>query len=95
MTAWIKPAKAMVPANGMGGDIMGYGNRKFILTLTDTTPYRLVSRFNESKQILSSEKRLEADRWYHVSMTVKPENGESYLRLFIDGKQVAEGVRNT
>ena len=94
MAAWIKPADKMSPLKGMGGDIMGYGNRKFILTLTDTPPYRLTARFNESKQILSSEKRLEANRWYHVATTVKPENGESYLRLFIDGQQVAEGVRN-
>ena len=92
MAAWIKPAEKMVPLNGMGGDIMGYGNRKFMLTLTDSPPYRLVARLNESKQVLSSEKLLEANRWYHVALTVKPENGQPYLRLFIDGKQVAEGL---
>jgi len=91
MAAWIKPAEAMVPAKGMGGDIMGYGNRKFILTLADAPPYRLVARFNEYKQIFSSEKLIEANRWYHVSLTVKPANGECYLRLFMDGQQVAEG----
>ena len=92
MAAWIKPAEAMVSAKGMGGDIMGYGNRKFILTLTDSPPYRLVARLNESKQILSTEKQIEANRWYHVAMTVRPENSQPYMRLFIDGQQVAEGL---
>ena len=71
---------------------MGYGNRKFILTLTDSPPYRLVARLNESKQVLSSEKQLEANRWYHVALTVKPGSGQQYMRLYIDGKQVAEGT---
>jgi hypothetical protein len=93
MAAWIKPAEAMVPAKGMGGDIMGYGNRKFILTLTDSPPYRLVARLNESNQVLSSEKQqLEVNRWYHVALTVNPGTGQQYMRLYIDGKQAAEGT---
>lgn len=92
MAAWIKPAEAMAPAKGMGGDIMGYGNRKFILTLTDSPPYRLVARLNESNQVLSSEKQLEVNRWYHVALTVNPGTGQQYMRLYIDGKQAAEGT---
>ena len=92
MAAWIKPADKMKPVKGNGGDIMGYGNRKFILTLKGDAPYRLLARLNESKQTVETEKQIEADRWYHVAMTVKPENDQQNVRLFIDGKQVAEGV---
>ncbi len=92
LAAWIKPAEAMKPIKGVGGDIMGYGNRKFILTLTDGPPYRLLARFNESKQTVQSEKQIEAERWCHVAMTAKPGNGQLIVRLYIDGRQVAEGV---
>jgi hypothetical protein len=91
LAAWIKPADTMEPGKGMGGDIMGYGNRKFILTLADSPPYRLVARLNESKQVLSSGKQIEANRWHHVALTVKPKEGTPCMHLFIDGQQVAEG----
>ncbi len=92
LAAWIKPADKMKPVKGNGGDILGYGNRKFILTLKGDAPYRLLARLNESKQTVETEKQIEADRWYHVAMTVKPDNDQKNLRLYIDGRQVAEGV---
>ncbi len=91
LAAWIKPAGQMEPAKGMGGDILGYGNRKFILTLADAPPYRLVARLNESKQVLSTGKQIESERWSHVALTVTPQDGKPYMRLFIDGRQVTEG----
>jgi hypothetical protein len=90
VSAWIKPLDKMGFIKGNGGDILGYGNRKLILTLRDTPPYRLVARFNESKQSLSSERQIEANQWSHVALTVKPENGQITRRLYINGKQVAE-----
>ncbi len=36
--------------------------------------------------------KLEADRWSHVAMTAEPADGQWRVRLFLDGKQVGEGL---
>ncbi len=89
LAAWIKPADNMISLQGRGGDILGYGNSTFVLTLQEAPPFRLVARVAQSKA-LSSERLIEANHWHHVALTVKPENDQITRRLFIDGKQVAE-----
>ncbi len=99
LAAWIKPAARLGNDNMHpgGGDIIGYGNRRYVLKLlsvagaTDSAPYRLAARLNVNDG-LASEQTLEADRWYHVGLSTSLENGQRRMRLFIDGKQVAEGL---
>lgn len=92
LAVWIKPAGAMNPARGSGGDIIGYGNRKYILTLKGTPPYTLLGRVNESKLVIESGKQIAADRWTHVALAAKPNGDQQTVRLYVDGQQVAEGA---
>jgi hypothetical protein len=101
LAAWIKPAAQMGrsehESSGTRGDIIGYGNRRFILSLHGghdrpiKAPYQLVARINVNDTIVA-DRTLEAGRWYHVAMTAEPENGQRRVRLFVDGRQVAEGI---
>jgi len=96
---WIKPS-TQFGNNNMhpgGGDIIGYGNRRYILKLLGTgergesAPYRLAARLNVNDE-LATEPIVQADRWYHVALTTNLENTQRRMRLFIDGQPVAEGV---
>jgi hypothetical protein len=93
LAAWIKPASEMGLSGHRGkGDIIGYGARRFIHSLHgQTPPYQLAARLNVNDAIVSDTK-LEADRWYHVAMTAEPADGPWRVRLFVDGKQVADGM---
>ena len=98
LAAWIKPAAHMGKAeHGAAGDIIGYGNRRFILSLHGgderplEAPYQLVARLNVNDRIAAA-RNLEADRWYHVAMTAEPESGQRRVRLFVNGQQVAEDI---
>ena len=93
LAAWIKPA-TQLGANNMhpgGGDIIGYGNRNYVLKLLgtgergDTAPYRLAARLNVNEGI-STDPLLEANRWYHVALTVQPNNGQQQMLLYLNGK---------
>ena len=91
--AWIKPAAQMGKSDHSDkGDIIGYGNRRFILSLYGfTAPYQLTARLNVN-DIIAAPEKLEAGRWYHVAMTAEPENSQRRVRLFVDGQQVTEGI---
>jgi hypothetical protein len=99
LAAWIKPAPQLGNNNMHpgGGDIIGWGNRRYILKLLGTgergenAPYRLAARLNVNDGV-ATEPVLQADRWYHVALTAALENGQRRMRLFIDGRQVAEGI---
>lgn len=99
IAAWIKPARKLGNNNMHpgGGDIVGYGNRRYILKLLgtgergETAPYRLAARLNVNDGV-ATEPVLKADRWYHVALTTSLENGQRRMRLFIDGQPVAEDV---
>ena len=99
LAAWIKPAAELGQNNQHpgGGDIIGFGNRRYVLKLLGTgdrgqsAPYRLVARLNVNDGV-ATEAVLEADRWFHVAVTTTPENGQQRMRLFIDGRQVAEEI---
>ena len=97
--AWIKPAAEMGKSDhGQSGDIIGYGNRRFILRLQGgdgnptKAPYRLASALLVNDRLATEERSMDADRWYHVAMTATPENGQRRVCLFIDGKKVAEDL---
>lgn len=93
IATWIKPAAAMGKSDHSGGgDIVGLGARRFILSLEgQQAPYRLQARLNVSDRITASEPTLAADRWYHVAMTCEPTADKKRLvRLFVDGKPVHE-----
>ena len=99
LAAWIKPAAELGQNNQHpgGGDIIGFGNRRYVLKLLGTgdrgqsAPYRLAARLNVNDGV-ATEAVLEADRWFHVAVTTTPENGQQRMRLFIDGRQVAEEI---
>jgi hypothetical protein len=93
LCAWIRPASAMgKSAHGGKGDVIGYGARRFILSLHgQQAPYRLAARINVNDTIVS-ETRLEADRWYQVAMTAEPAEGQWRVRLHVDGVMVGEGT---
>lgn len=93
LAAWIKPAAEMGQSQHKGiGDIIGFGARRFILSLHgQTAPYKLAARINVNDRI-ESETILEANRWYHVAMTCLPVGEHWQVRLFVDAKQVAEGA---
>ena len=99
LAAWIKPADQLGAENmhPSGGDIIGFGNRRYILKLQGTgnngnaAPYQLSGRFNVNDG-LATGPLIEANRWYHVALTVEPENGKQRMRLFIDGQQAAEAL---
>jgi len=79
--------------NGGAGDIAGLGARRVILRLEgQKAPYRLAANLNVNDRF-SSSTRLEADRWYYVALTGEPTPESKFcVRLFLDGKQVQEGV---
>ncbi|MEZ6089422.1 MAG: hypothetical protein R3C05_15605 [Pirellulaceae bacterium] len=99
IAAWIKPGMQLGRDNKHpgGGDIVGYGNRRYILKLLGTgsennsAPYRLAARLNVNDGI-QTQSLLHADHWYHVALTTALENGQRRMRLFIDGKPVADGI---
>ena len=99
LAAWIKPAAELGQNNQHpgGGDIIGFGNRRYVLKLLGTgdrgqsAPYRLAARLNVNDGV-ATEAVIEADRWFHVAVTTTPENGQQRMRLFIDGRQVAEDI---
>jgi hypothetical protein len=93
LAAWIKPAAEMGKSeHGGKGDIVGFGARRFILSLhNQQAPYQLAARINVGETI-ASETQIAADRWHHVAMTGQPEGGQWRVRLYLDGKQVGEGV---
>jgi Concanavalin A-like lectin/glucanases superfamily len=93
LAAWIKPAPQMGRGeHGGKGDIIGYGARRFILSLRgQRAPYQLVARINVNDRV-ESVAGLDADRWRHVAMTAEPSAAQWKVRLFIDGRQAAEGV---
>src|SRR5439155_26161425 len=92
LAAWIKPAAEMGKSqHGGKGDVIGYGARRFILSLHgQRAPYQLAARINVSDTI-ASETKLEADRWHHVAMTAEPADGQWRGRLYVDGQAVGEG----
>ena len=98
IAAWIKPAPQLGNnTHPGGGDIIGYGNRRYILKLEGTgdrgenAPYRLAARLNVNDG-LATEPVLEAGHWYHVALTTSLQNSQRRMRLFIDGQQVAEDI---
>jgi hypothetical protein len=95
LAAWIRPAAEMGRSQHQGkGDILGYGARRFILSLHgQTSPYALAARLNVNDRI-ESKTALDADRWYHTAMTCEPAGGQWQVRLYLDGREVASGVTN-
>lgn len=93
LAAWVKPAPAMGSAHHGGrGDVIGYGARRFILGLHgQKAPYQLAARINVNDSIVSTAK-LDADKWQHVAMTAEPKDGQWFVRLYLDGQPVGEGV---
>jgi hypothetical protein len=93
LAAWIKPAAEMgASEHGGKGDVIGYGARRFILSLHgQKAPYHLAARINVNDAI-ESQTQLAADRWSHVAMTAEPFEGQWRVRLFQDGQPVGEGV---
>lgn len=93
VAAWIKPAASLGNGTHKGrGDIIGFGARRFILSLlNEQAPYQLAAFINVSDAI-KSDTKLEANRWYHAAMTAEPDAGQWRVRLFVDGKQVGEGL---
>jgi len=99
LAAWIKPDARLGSKNAHpgGGDIIGLGNRRYVLKLQggnadgNGAPYRLAARLNVNDGV-SSEPLLKPGRWYHVAMTATPENGQRRMRLFLDGNLIAEDV---
>ena len=99
LAAWIKPDARLGSKNAHpgGGDIIGLGNRRYVLKLQggnadgNGAPYRLAARLNVNDGV-SSEPLLKPGRWYHVAMTATPENGQLRMRLFLDGNLIAEDV---
>ena len=99
LAAWVKPAVGLGKhaTHPGGGDIIGYGNRNYVLKLLgsgdrgDAPPYRLAARLDVNDGIQTSP-ALMADRWHHVALTVTPENGKRRMRLFLDGKPAADGL---
>lgn len=73
IAAWIKPAPQLGDNNMHpgGGDIIGDGNRRYILKLLgtgdrgETAPYRLAARLNV-KDGVATEPVLRADHWYQL-----------------------------
>jgi hypothetical protein len=80
-----------------GGDIVGYGNRNFVLKLMgsgergESAPYRLAARLDVNDGVQTGPVVM-ARQWHHVALTVTPENGRRRMRLFVDGKPAADGL---
>ena len=97
LAAWIKPDAHMVQDDRSHfADIIGYGNRAYILSLQGDQkragPYKLVTRLKVNDILATAEPLIDPDRWYHVAMTAEPRDGQRYIRLFLDGRPVADGT---
>ncbi|HND53446.1 MAG TPA: hypothetical protein PLV92_13645, partial [Pirellulaceae bacterium] len=94
LAAWIKPAGEMgTSQHGGKGDIVGYGARRFILSLHgQKAPYQLAARINVNDVIMSSAAEVQADKWQHVALTATPSSGQWQIRVLLDGREVASGV---
>lgn len=92
LSAWVKPAPEMGKStHGGKGDIIGYGARRFILSLhNQRAPYQLAARLNVNDVFVSSA-TLDADQWHHVALAAEPNAGQWQVRVFLNGQQVAEG----
>ena len=78
--------------HGGKGDIIGYGARKFILSLIgESPPYTLQARINVNDRIDSSTP-IDANRWYHVALVGKPQAEGWQVELFLDGDSIATGL---
>jgi len=93
LAAWVKPAEEMGKSqHGGKGDIIGYGARKFILSLIgESPPYTLQARINVNDRIDSSTP-IDANRWYHVALVGKPQAEGWQVELFLDGDSIATGL---
>ena len=93
ITAWIKPGQWMGSSTHPGrGDIVGFGARRFILSLMGKEGrYKLAAVLNVN-DVIQADTELQADRWYHTTMTCEPSNGQWLVRLYVDGKKVGEGL---
>lgn len=93
LATWIRPAGEMGAGPHPGrGDLIGFGARRFILGLEgQTAPYRLGAWLNVNDRV-TSESRLEAERWSHVAMTCESTGERWRVRLYVDGIQVGEGL---
>lgn len=96
LCAWIKPAAEMGRSTHQGkGDIIGYGARRFILSLSgQTAPYTLQGRINVNSRVESTA-TLEAERWYHVALVAEPSDSQWLVRLYLDGETVGEGISDS
>jgi hypothetical protein len=94
LAAWIKPAAEMgASEHGSKGDVIGFGARRFILSLHgQKAPYQLAARINVNDTVEAAETKLTADRWTHVAMTCEPFEGQWQVRLYQDGQAVGHGV---
>lgn len=94
IAAFVKPAAAMGKSeHGGWGDIAGLGARRIILQLHgQEAPYKLGASLNVSDRF-TSDAALDAGRWYHVALSGEPTANKKWrIRLYLDGKQVHEGV---
>lgn len=93
LATWIRPAGEMGAGPHPGrGDLIGFGARRFILGLEgQTAPYRLGAWLNVNDRV-TSESRLEAERWSHVAMTCESTGERWRVRLYVDGIRVGEGL---
>ncbi|HYF01010.1 MAG TPA: LamG-like jellyroll fold domain-containing protein [Planctomycetota bacterium] len=88
LSAWIKPEAAQESGKA---DVVGVGARRVILSLHGgRAPYRLAARI-DVQDAIASEALVQAGRWHHVAVTCEPEGGVSRVRLWLDGRPVAEG----
>ncbi len=89
ITAWIKPAATMgKSAHSSGGDIVGFGARRFILRLAGArAPYQLQAAFNVNDRF-TAKADVVADRWQHVALTGEPAGKKWRVRLYLDGKEI-------
>ena len=79
-------------SHGGKGDVIGYGARRFILGLHgQKAPYQLAARINVNDVILTQTK-LDDGRWYHLALTAQPHDGQWFVRLYLDGQPVGEGI---
>ncbi|GDY22062.1 hypothetical protein LBMAG56_34090 [Verrucomicrobiota bacterium] len=93
LAAWIKPALEMgKSSHGGKGDVIGYGARRFILGLHgQKAPYQLAARINVN-DVIPTQTKLDDGRWYHIAMTAQPHDGQWFVRLYLDGQPVGEGI---
>lgn len=94
ISTFVKPDRKM--GDSRCGDVVGLGARRFILSLYGSqAPYRLGLRVNANpKDEFVSQTPLDADRWSHVAVTAEAADGKWRIRIYQDGKCVAEGRTN-